>query len=77
MDSDFYSIMEAAQLKKWSQQTPDNFSFVVKAYQAFTGHDRKRYTRKEMEELFTLYQKQLTPLQQAGKLNCILFQFPP
>ncbi|WP_017187156.1 DUF72 domain-containing protein [Alkalibacillus haloalkaliphilus] len=77
LDSAFYGIIDHSQYEKWSNQTPSNFSFVVKAYQAFTGHDRQKYTRKEMKELFSLYQKQISPLVKEGKLQNILFQFPP
>ncbi|WP_223155023.1 DUF72 domain-containing protein [Alkalibacillus aidingensis] len=77
LDSAFYSIIKKEQYEKWLDQTPSNFSFVVKAYQAFTGHDRKMYTRKEMKSLFNDYQANLEPLRDAGKLQCILFQFPP
>ncbi|GEL76201.1 DUF72 domain-containing protein [Tenuibacillus multivorans] len=77
LDSAFYSIMNKDQYHKWSEQTPTNFSFVVKSYQAFTGHDRKTYTRKDIKEMFRYYQEGIQPLVEANKLNCILFQFPP
>ncbi|TFB24009.1 DUF72 domain-containing protein [Filobacillus milosensis] len=77
LDAAFYSIINQDQYKKWANQTPSNFSFVVKAYQTFTGHDRKQFTRKEIKDMFKIYQENLKPLTQSDKLNCILFQFPP
>lgn len=77
LDSCFYSIMTPEKIRHWDLQTPSNFSFVVKAYQAFTGHDRQPYTRKEIKAMFHSFQQQIDPLIESGKLNAILFQFPP
>lgn len=77
LDAAFYSILNEEQYQKWEKQTPENFSFVVKAFQAFTGHDRKQYTRKDIKSMFKDYQSGIQPLLDANKLNCILFQFPP
>ncbi|MET3682293.1 uncharacterized protein YecE (DUF72 family) [Alkalibacillus flavidus] len=77
LDSAFYSIMSPSRMQSWADQTPESFSFVVKAYQAFTGHDRQFRTRQEIKTMFQAYQEQIEPLMQANKLNCLLFQFPP
>ncbi|MGP4071898.1 DUF72 domain-containing protein [Piscibacillus sp. B03] len=77
LDAAFYSIMSEQQYIKWEKQTPINFSFVVKAFQAFTGHDRKNYTRKDIKVMFNEFKEGIQPLIHANKLNSVLFQFPP
>lgn len=77
LDAAFYSIMSEQQYIKWEKQTPINFSFVVKAFQAFTGHDRKNYTRKDIKVMFNEFKEGIQPLIYANKLNSVLFQFPP
>lgn len=77
VDTSFYAIPTAMQFQKWINKTPDGFSFVIKAYQGITGHDRKTYTNAEMKEMIRQLLEAIQPVQQAGKLNCLLFQFPP
>ncbi|RPF55815.1 DUF72 domain-containing protein [Aquisalibacillus elongatus] len=77
LDAAFYSLMSHEQYRKWEKQTPKNFSFIIKAFSAFTGHDRQSYTRKEIKDMFQSYKEGIQPILDAQKLNCILFQFPP
>ncbi|PKR78805.1 DUF72 domain-containing protein [Halalkalibacillus sediminis] len=77
VDSAFYSIISPHQYSKWIEQTPSTFTFVVKAFQAFTGHDRKTYTRKEIKEMIKNYKDGIQPLIDKNQLQCLLFQFPP
>ncbi len=62
LDAAFYSIMSQEQYDRWEKQTPRNFSFVVKAFQGFTGHDRQHYTRKDVKSMIDEYKNGLTPL---------------
>lgn len=40
VDSSFYAIPSVETVQRWVDETPDDFGFVVKAFQAMTGHDR-------------------------------------
>ena len=50
------------------RKTPDDFLFSVKAYQGLT-HERKAPD-------FAGFVSALQPLAEAGKLGCVLAQFP-
>ncbi|UOQ47620.1 DUF72 domain-containing protein [Gracilibacillus caseinilyticus] len=77
IDSSFYAIQSQANYRKWVEETPDNFSFVIKAFQTITGHDRKKLTNREAKELVEAFITSIQPVIEAGKLNTVLFQFPP
>lgn len=77
VDTSFYAIPSPLQFDKWINKTPNDFSFVIKAYQGITGHDRKTYTNAEMKEMIQQLLEAIQPVKSAGKLNCLLFQFPP
>ncbi|WP_181348370.1 DUF72 domain-containing protein [Thalassobacillus sp. CUG 92003] len=77
VDTAFYAIQPTKHYYKWIEQTPPNFSFVIKAYQQMTGHDRSQLTIHEAKELVTSYRESIEPVIEAGKLNAVLFQFPP
>ncbi|MCT2537325.1 DUF72 domain-containing protein [Aquibacillus koreensis] len=77
VDSAFYAIQTPSNYEKWVSQTPKDFSFVIKAHQSMTGHDRSTMTNQQAKELFKAYIDSIQPVIQAKKLNAILFQFPP
>lgn len=77
IDSYFYAIQPERNTSKWVRQTPDDFRFVVKAYQGMTGHERKDIPFESKEEMFQVFKDSLVPIQNAGKLAMVLFQFPP
>lgn len=77
IDSSFYAIQPEDNYQKWSEQTPKDFSFVVKAFQTLTGHDRQALTNGEMKQLVKEFTASLGPLVETDKLNTILLQFPP
>lgn len=77
LDAAFYAIQPERNMRKWIRETPDNFQFVVKAYQGITGHLRGESPFESMEEMFDLYRKSLIPLVEANKLSMVLVQFPP
>src|SRR5690606_25033525 len=62
---------------KWVNETPDQFRFVVKAYQGMTGHQRTDIPFETKAEMFQAFKESLEPYQQANKLAMVLFQFPP
>lgn len=77
LDATFYAIQSASTIQKWIDETPDNFRFIVKAYQGITGHHRGELPFASIEEMYTLFKLSLMPLQKAGKIAMILVQFPP
>ncbi|MFZ0576718.1 MAG: DUF72 domain-containing protein [Psychrobacillus psychrotolerans] len=77
LDAAFYAIQPIKNSLKWIKETPDNFQFVVKAYQGITGHLRGDFPFDSIEEMFELYRQSVMPFKNSGKLSMILAQFPP
>jgi uncharacterized protein YecE (DUF72 family) len=77
VDTAFYAIQPEKNYHKWIKETPDVFSFVIKAFQTLTGHDRKQLTHQDMKLLMDAYAQSIAPVLEANKLKAILFQFPP
>ncbi|WP_219834482.1 DUF72 domain-containing protein [Paenibacillus sp. R14(2021)] len=80
VDSTFYAIQAPQLMEKWASDTPADFRFVIKAYQGMTGHARghKRHQPFESEEtMFAAFLEAIAPIQAAGKLLAVLFQYPP
>lgn len=77
LDASFYAIQPIKNSLKWINETPDNFQFVVKAYQGITGHLRGEFPYESIEEMFELYRQSIMPFKEAGKLSMVLVQFPP
>ncbi|SES16728.1 DUF72 domain-containing protein [Psychrobacillus sp. OK032] len=77
VDTSFYAIPSIKNSSKWIKETPDNFQFVVKAYQEITGHLRGESHYESMDEMFQRYRESLQPFKEAGKLSMVLVQFPP
>lgn len=76
LDSSFYAILPQRNYEAWVRETPDRFGFVVKAYQALTGHQRTAVPT-DRSQLFRQFEESIQPLVNAGKLKTLLFQFPP
>ncbi|MFC7060397.1 DUF72 domain-containing protein [Halobacillus seohaensis] len=77
VDTAFYAIQPVTHYKKWLRQTPESFSFVIKAFQQLTGHDRQTRTVQEAKDLIKRYEESIQPIIESGKLQSLLFQFPP
>ncbi|KGE20265.1 DUF72 domain-containing protein [Paenibacillus wynnii] len=78
IDSSFYAVQPVKNYTKWVEQTPDGFSFIVKAYQGMTGHLRgKKNYYDTIEEMFQAFHHSIQPVIRGGKLAMTLFQFPP
>lgn len=78
IDSSFYAVQPVKNYVKWVNQTPEQFKFIVKAYQGMTGHlrDKKNYYDTP-EEMYRAFHTSIAPVRSAGKLAMTLFQFPP
>ncbi|WP_067726700.1 DUF72 domain-containing protein [Oceanobacillus damuensis] len=77
VDASFYAIQPVRNAEKWVKQTPENFRFIVKAYQAMTGHQRGNTPFESKKEMFKAFRDSLKPYLDAKKLAMVLFQFPP
>lgn len=77
IDSAFYAIQPKRNYEKWVKETPDGFTFVVKAFSKMTGHQREKMSSEEVREMFEAYIESIQPLLDSGKLRFVLFQFPP
>ena len=77
LDSTFYAIQPERNIRKWIAETPENFQFIVKAYQGMTGHHSGELPFESIEEMYDLFRLSMKPLQESGKLAMILVQFPP
>ncbi len=64
----FYRIPQARMVQGWADRTPEHFLFAAKAHRSLT-HDRT-------EPDFSGFLESLKPLAAAGKLACVLAQFP-
>ncbi len=81
VNSSFYRPIPPNVARSWARKTPPAFRFTAKLYQKFT-HPRmfEEATGKEAELTpsdFDLFRAGLEPLVEAGKLGCLLAQFPP
>ncbi|MDN4609052.1 DUF72 domain-containing protein [Sporosarcina highlanderae] len=77
LDASFYAIQPERNIRKWITETPDDFQFIVKAYQGMTGHQRGKLPYATSEEMFQQFKLSIDPMRDAGKLAMILVQFPP
>ena len=77
LDASFYAIQPERNIRKWINETPDGFQFIVKAYQGMTGHQRGKLPYNNPEEMFHQFKLSVDPMRSAGKLAMILVQFPP
>lgn len=77
VDAAFYAIQPIRNAENWVKQTPDDFRFVVKAYQGMTGHQRGEIPFDSKKDMFHAFHASLQPYLEAGKLAMVLFQFPP
>ncbi|GAB6931359.1 DUF72 domain-containing protein [Paenibacillus sp. JCM 10914] len=79
MDNSFYAIPSPEQMEKWSNAVPNDFGYIVKAYQGMTGHtrgnDRNHYPNAKL--MFETFIRSVETLHSAGKLRTVLFQYPP
>lgn len=78
IDSSFYAVQPVKNYAKWVSQTPEDFGFIVKAYQGMTGHLRgKKNYFDTAGEMFQAFHTSIEPVIAAGKLTMTLFQYPP
>jgi uncharacterized protein YecE (DUF72 family) len=74
INSTFYRPASAKSAASWARRVEHNlnFRFTAKLYQRFTHQRQEAWTRPEVAEV----QRGLAPLLDAGRLGCLLVQFP-
>jgi len=78
IDSTFYAIQSPDRMRKWMDDTPPSFKFIVKAYQGMTGHQRGSIgIGQKREEMYEAFIAMLQPLIEQDRLATVLFQYPP
>ena len=73
----FYAIPAKEHVRKWCEDTPENFRFVVKAYQGMTGHLRGEIPFESKNDMFNAFIECANEFKRYGKLAMVLAQFPP
>ncbi|WP_028551344.1 DUF72 domain-containing protein [Paenibacillus sp. UNC451MF] len=77
VDSSFYAVQAETTYERWVNETPDDFGFIIKAYQGMTGHLRGKSPFSDESTMFQAFVDSIRPVQAAGKLKTVLFQYPP
>lgn len=81
VNSSFYRPVSPNVARSWAKKTPPDFTFTAKLYQKFTHPKMFEETTGKKPELdlddFDTVKAGLGPLAEAGKLGCLLAQFPP
>jgi uncharacterized protein YecE (DUF72 family) len=72
VNSTFYRLASKEGVKRWVEQTPDDFAFAAKASRYLTHYRRLR----DIEEGIARYYERIEPLVQSGKLGPVVWQFP-
>lgn len=70
VNSTFYVIPGAASFESMARRTPEGFDFTIKAYKELT------HNPDADPAVFEQFAAALTPLKDAGKLGCVLAQYP-
>jgi len=70
VNSTYYALPKSSSLKAMAEKTGEDFLFSIKANQEMT------HQREDNASVFEAFRQVLEPLITAGKLGCILAQFP-
>ncbi|OFX15141.1 MAG: hypothetical protein A2Z18_07255 [Armatimonadetes bacterium RBG_16_58_9] len=70
INATYYTIPGAASFASMDRNTPDDFQFVVKAHKDMT------HVESPDEDTFDAFLGAIKPLADAGKLGCVLAQYP-
>ncbi|MCE8426430.1 MAG: DUF72 domain-containing protein [Candidatus Methanoperedens sp.] len=76
INSTFYSYPQPGIVFGWAKYTPQDFKFAVKLNRLIT-HEKMLEISKGVEDDLKRFCELMKPLQEAGKLACILIQLPP
>ena len=76
IDSTFYAFPKEGMAIGWDRYSPRNFVFNAKLPQTIT-HERLGALGKPLEEELDKFASLMLPLNNSGKLGCLLIQLPP
>ena len=76
VDSTFYAFPKEGMVIGWDRYSPRNFVFNAKLPQTVT-HERLEALGKPLEEQLDRFAMLMQPLNNSGKLGCLLIQLPP
>ncbi len=76
INSTFYSYPQQGIVFGWAKYTPQDFKFAVKLNRLMT-HEKTLDLSKGVEDDLKRFCELMKPLQERGKLACILIQLPP
>ncbi|MET9832184.1 DUF72 domain-containing protein [Streptomyces sp. NPDC006385] len=88
VDASYYALPGERNSRLWAERTPDGFVFDVKAFSLLTGHPTRSAVMPDglpadardpgvLDEVWARFAAGIAPLRRAGRLGCVLFQFPP
>src|SRR5690606_29629436 len=72
LNNTFYRFPTAKNLKKASDSTPADFTFVIKANKSITHTNRMRNVKDKVADFTDIVREGI-----GEKLGCILYQLPP
>ncbi len=70
LNTTYYRMPDWKLMENMNERTPDHFQFAIKANKGMT------HEREHNEERFAEFKEGMKPLIEAGKLGCVLAQFP-
>ncbi len=78
VNSTYYVLPSQKSIEGMSNKTSDNFEFVVKAHKDMTHqiYDNEKNVIMDRVDVFNKFKFSIKPLIEAGKLRCVLAQFP-
>src|SRR3972149_8546092 len=76
INSTFYGYPEQGIVFGWARHTPQDFKFSVKLNRTIS-HEKLLDVSKGVEQDLERFMELMKPLQDTGKLACILIQLPP
>lgn len=79
INSTYYALPSQRSMEGMVRKTSSDFKFTVKAFRGMTHEIWEEGNRRLLDnrEVFEKFNFSLAPLREAGRLSCILAQFPP
>lgn len=77
LDNTFNAIQPERNFIRWVRDTPDHFSFIIKAYQGMTGHLRGKNPYSSKTAMYAAFKDSIEHVKRESKLKAVLFQYPP
>ncbi|WP_313510890.1 DUF72 domain-containing protein [Enterococcus sp.] len=75
LDTTYHFLPKEKDVRNWLTQVPDNFRFVLKVHQSITTQGALP-EGMTLEESLQRFKEAIAPMVDAGKLFCLLAQFP-